>query len=278
MLKVLILTYNDPFAGYVLQKYFEQSDDFVLDIIESTSLIYKKKKLESIFIIFGNVGLKYFLYVSFYKVFLSLCSIFEFLYKGRKKSLNNVSLYILKKKFKLKSTKCDDLNSARFTNYIKSLNPDIIFSIHFTHIINKNILSIPEHGSINVHAALLPKHAGIAPAFWSLLASDEYAGVTIHYMDTKLDSGDIIVQEKIKISNDETFFSLNKKQTKCAANLLAKTIELIKKNSINTIIQSKEERIYNSWPNKGDVNQFTKKRKLISFKDIKETISEIILK
>lgn len=94
--------------------------------------------------------------------------------------------------------------NEEFINEIKSLNPDIICVVAYGKILPKEILDIPQYGCINVHASLLPKYRGAAPIQWSVLNGDKETGVTTMYMDIGMDTGDMILTEKVEIGEDET--------------------------------------------------------------------------
>ncbi len=92
---------------------------------------------------------------------------------------------------------------------IKKYCPDIVFSFYYRRILAQTILDIPHMGCINIHPAILPKGKGPAPSLWQILQGDTKAGVTIHYMVSEVDSGDIIDQTIINIG-ERTGFELNR--------------------------------------------------------------------
>ena len=117
--------------------------------------------------------------------------------------------------------------NEEFINEIKSLNPDIICVVAYGKILPKEILDIPQYGCINVHASLLPKYRGAAPIQWSVLNGDKETGVTTMYMDIGMDTGDMILTEKVKIGEDETTGELWNRLSKIGANLLVETLKQI---------------------------------------------------
>lgn len=117
--------------------------------------------------------------------------------------------------------------NEEFINEIKSLNPDIICVVAYGKILPKEILDIPKYGCVNVHASLLPKYRGAAPIQWSVLNGDKETGVTTMYMDIGMDTGDMILTEKVKIGEDETTGELWNRLSKIGANLLVETLKQI---------------------------------------------------
>lgn len=112
---------------------------------------------------------------------------------------------------------------------ILSLNPDIIITCAYGQIIPKEVLSFPKYGCINIHASLLPKLRGGAPIHKAIINGYDKTGVTIMYMDEKMDSGDIIYQEEIKIEENDNagtlFDKLSILGSKMIINILPKIID-----------------------------------------------------
>ena len=117
--------------------------------------------------------------------------------------------------------------NTEFINEIKSLNPDVICVVAYGKILPKEILEIPNLGCINVHASLLPKYRGAAPIQWAILNGDKETGITTMYMDEGMDTGDMILKEKVEIGEDETTGELWEKLSKIGGNLLVRTLEQI---------------------------------------------------
>ena len=115
-------------------------------------------------------------------------------------------------------------NNEEFINTIKALNPDVICVVAYGKILPQEILDIPRLGSINVHGSLLPKYRGAAPIQWAVLNGDKETGVTTMYMGAGMDTGDMILKEKVEIGEDETTGELWDRLSKIGANLLVKTL------------------------------------------------------
>lgn len=120
---------------------------------------------------------------------------------------------------------------------IIALDPDMIITCAYGQIIPKELLDYPKYGCINVHASLLPKLRGGAPIQRSIMEGFKKTGITIMYMDVKMDSGDIIEQEEIEILDDDTYKTLHDKLSILGSKLLMKTIPDIINNNINPIKQ-----------------------------------------
>lgn len=121
--------------------------------------------------------------------------------------------------------------NQEFIEEIRKLNPDVICVVAYGSLLPKKILEIPKYGCINVHASLLPKYRGAAPIQWAVLNGDKETGVTTMYMDVGMDTGDIILKEKVKIGEDETTGELWDRLTKIGGELLVKTLQQIEKGT-----------------------------------------------
>lgn len=129
-------------------------------------------------------------------------------------------------------------NNVEFIEEMKSLKPDVICVVAYGKILPQEILDIPELGCINVHGSLLPKYRGAAPIQWAVLNGDKVTGITTMYMDSGMDTGDMILKEEVEIDPDETTGELWNKLSKVGGELLVKTLEQIENGTAPRISQS----------------------------------------
>ena len=118
-------------------------------------------------------------------------------------------------------------DNTEFIEKIKSLKPDLICVVAYGKIIPEEILNIPRLGCINVHGSLLPKYRGAAPIQWAVINGEKETGITTMYMDKGMDTGDMILKEKVEIGENETTGELWDRLSKIGAELLVKTVKLI---------------------------------------------------
>ena len=121
-------------------------------------------------------------------------------------------------------------DNASFINELKSLSCDLFIVIAYGKILPKEILEIPKFGSWNAHASLLPRWRGAAPIQWSLMKGDEFTGVGIMKMDEGLDTGDLLLEKKIKIDDNDNLNTLTEKLSILSAKLFLNASSLIEKN------------------------------------------------
>ncbi len=131
-------------------------------------------------------------------------------------------------------------NNDEFKNEIKELEPDLVCVVSYGVILPKSFLKIPALGCINVHPSMLPKYRGPAPIQWAILNGDNETGVSIMYLDAGMDSGDIILQEKVEIGEDETTGELWNRLSGIGARLLTKVVTDISNGIIERTPQPEE--------------------------------------
>ena len=110
---------------------------------------------------------------------------------------------------------------------LKRLAPDLMITCAFGQILSQEILDIPTFGVINIHASLLPKYRGASPIQYAILNGETETGITIMKTDIGIDTGDIILQEKIPIESKETGGELFDRLSVLGADCIKKTLDLI---------------------------------------------------
>jgi len=124
-----------------------------------------------------------------------------------------------------------------FIAQLKSYHADLFVVVAFR-ILPKEIFSIPPIGTVNVHASLLPKYRGAAPINWAIINGDSESGVTTMIINEKIDTGNILLQKKISLSNNMTAGELHDKLAVIGADLLLETIDKLSDNSVEFINQN----------------------------------------
>lgn len=128
--------------------------------------------------------------------------------------------------------KCVEVGSdlKELASEIKVVEPDLLIIASFPRLIPTEILDAPKFGSINVHAAALPKNRGYHPINWSIIRDERITGVTVHYLNAGMDSGNILAQKTIPIKNSDDVNTIRKKLTTLGADLLARVVEKIQRS------------------------------------------------
>ena len=148
---------------------------------------------------------------------------------GRKKFLKHtdVGKYALDNNLKL--IELDDFNNKATYDKIASLNVDLFVVVAFK-ILPQKYIELPKFGSVNIHASMLPKYRGAAPIQWALMNGDITTGISIFQIERKVDTGNIIYQEKISIDGDDNFESLSIKLAELGSEAIIKSLRLLENN------------------------------------------------
>lgn len=133
---------------------------------------------------------------------------------------------------------------------LKDLNPDFIIVVAYGQILPKEVLELPKYACINLHASLLPKYRGAAPINWAIINGEKESGNTTMLMDVGLDTGDILLTNKVDIDNEITAGELHDNLMSSGSDLLIETIESMYKGGLKSIKQENMGNSYASMLNK----------------------------
>ncbi|MFZ3138156.1 MAG: methionyl-tRNA formyltransferase [Thermodesulfovibrionales bacterium] len=130
-----------------------------------------------------------------------------------------------------------NIKDPLFLDKLRDMNPEIIIVVAYGKILPLQILSLPEHGCINVHASLLPKYRGAAPIQWAIINGEKKTGVTTMLMDKGLDTGAILLQKETDIYDDDDAGTLSKRLADTGASLIIETIKKLKEGVLKPSLQ-----------------------------------------
>ena len=149
----------------------------------------------------------------------------------------------LANKLDLKLISVDSLKNKQFISTIEKLQADIFVVVAFR-ILPSILLSLTNKGAMNLHASLLPKYRGAAPIQHALLNGDSETGISTFIIDKNLDTGPILLQKKISISNQDNFDTLSKKISDEGPVLILESLDLLEKNNYKLFSQLDKEASY----------------------------------
>ncbi|MBI1939108.1 MAG: methionyl-tRNA formyltransferase [Ignavibacteriales bacterium] len=155
--------------------------------------------------------------------------------RGRQVTFTPVKQFALEKNLKVFTP--ERLRDENFVNAMKEIQPDLFVVVAFR-ILPHEIFAIPKFGSFNLHGSLLPKYRGAAPIQWAIINGEIETGVTTFFLDEKVDTGNIILQEKMMIDEKDNLGTVHDKMMMLGAELVLKTVEQI---SDGTVKLSKQE-------------------------------------
>lgn len=124
------------------------------------------------------------------------------------------------------------LRDGEAQRIIASLSPDMIVVVAYGRILPAEILSLPPRGCINVHVSLLPKYRGAAPVQWAVLNGDAETGVSVMQMDEGLDTGDVLMTQRIAIGENETSGELFERVTSVSEKTLLAALDALEKGTL----------------------------------------------
>ncbi|MEN6313114.1 MAG: methionyl-tRNA formyltransferase [Clostridiaceae bacterium] len=126
----------------------------------------------------------------------------------------------------------EKVRTPEFLESIKQLEPDLIVTAAYGRILTKAVLDVPRFGCINVHGSLLPKYRGASPIQWALINGDSVTGITTMFMDEGMDTGDILLQREIGITQDMNCQELYEKLEVLGAETLTETLHELEKGTL----------------------------------------------
>lgn len=136
------------------------------------------------------------------------------------------------------------IKAAEAVAQLREYPADIFVVAAFGQILSEEILQMPKYGCVNVHASLLPKYRGAAPIQWSIIDGETETGVTIMQMDRGLDTGDILFQQKVPITSEDTGESLFDKLAKAGSALITEALVKIEKGDVHPVRQDDAKSCY----------------------------------
>ncbi|MCA0131896.1 methionyl-tRNA formyltransferase [Winogradskyella alexanderae] len=135
-----------------------------------------------------------------------------------------------------------NLKAENFVEELKALNANLQIVVAFR-MLPEVVWKMPEFGTFNLHASLLPQYRGAAPIHWAIINGETETGVTTFFIDEKIDTGAIILSEKISIESNTTVGELHDELMILGSKLVIKTVKQIEQNEVTTSIQPKSKQL-----------------------------------
>jgi methionyl-tRNA formyltransferase len=154
--------------------------------------------------------------------------------RGMKLTESAVKKYALEKNLKILQP--EKLKDPDFLKKLSDLKADVQVVVAFR-MLPEVVWNMPPLGTINLHGSLLPQYRGAAPINWAIINGEKETGVTTFKLQQEIDTGNILLQQKIDISEDETAGTLHDKMMNTGAEVLLKTIQQLEKGNLNEYSQ-----------------------------------------
>lgn len=155
---------------------------------------------------------------------------------GRGKKLSESAVKLYAQQQNLPILQPESLKSEEFVDTLRQYDPDLIVVVAFK-MLPKVVWQIPKIGTINIHASLLPQYRGAAPINWAIINGEKKTGVTSFLINEVIDTGNILLQKEVDITDEETAETLHDKLQESGSQLLLETLKLLENGSVNGVSQ-----------------------------------------
>lgn len=152
----------------------------------------------------------------------------------------NENYIILKEtasKYHIGFIKSENVNSVEVQGYLENVKPELIVAVHLRKILHEEIFSQAARGAINVHPSLLPRYRGLSPQHQAILHGDDESGVTVHFIDADADTGEIIVQKKFPVSEDDYIVDVQVKMLAIYKKIVVEALGLLEDKAFKPMEQ-----------------------------------------
>lgn len=149
-----------------------------------------------------------------------------------------------------------DVNAPGFLDRLRQDRPDALISVSCPQLFKQPLTELPRYGILNIHGALLPQYRGVMPSFWMMKNGERTAGVTIYFVDDRIDAGQRCAQRAFAIRDDESLDQLLRRSKAIAADLLLEVIDGLQAGSIEKHPMDLTRGSYYSWPDREAVREF----------------------
>lgn len=156
--------------------------------------------------------------------------------RGRGRATDHTEVCEVAHELGLPVLKPKTLKSSKLYDQMAELEPDLFVVVAFR-ILPERLFTLPKHGAINLHASLLPKYRGAAPINWALINGETETGLTSFFLKKSVDTGNMILQEKIAIDETDNYDSLAAKMSDIAGPFLLRTLDLIEQPDFEPQVQ-----------------------------------------
>ncbi|QXP61834.1 methionyl-tRNA formyltransferase [Olleya sp. HaHaR_3_96] len=158
---------------------------------------------------------------------------------GRGRKLNESAVKVFAKEKGLHILQPTNLKNPAFLEELKALEADLQIIVAFR-MLPKLVWDMPKHGTFNLHASLLPNYRGAAPINWAIINGETKTGVSTFFIDERIDTGEMILQQDIAIDPSENAGSLHDKLMTIGSDLVIDTIKRIETGTVKTTPQPED--------------------------------------
>ena len=254
-LKKYVFIQNDPFyLPKVLDKYLREFADSTVGINIQSVAQGKRTVVQTAMDLLNMYGPWYFQWkFRNYIVKKLQAKVFNDIMGSTRRCY---SVRAVAKKYGIPVHDMPDVNAEPFLEMLRKNEVDFIVSISGTQLYKRKLREQTPWGIVNCHGALLPKYRGLMPSFWTLANDAREGGVSVHYVDKKLDNGPIVVQRSYRIHPHDTLEDVMTRSKDLAAEAIIETVRKVEAGNPELIPNPAAELSHFSMPTKADVKRF----------------------
>lgn len=160
------------------------------------------------------------------------------------------------RKYGVEVTEATDVNGEAFREHLGGLGVEFVLSISGTQFYGRALRELIPKGIVNCHGALLPRYRGLMPSFWTLANGETEGGITVHFVDGKLDNGPILLQKRYRIHRRDTLEDIMARSKDLAAEAIIEAVRLVESGDYELMENKEEESTHFSMPSREDVKRF----------------------
>jgi len=248
-MRIVFLAVDDEFAGRMQSYVYEKHPEWVVGSVISTCPIYKRTKVGGLLFLLKRSGFIYLTEMIRMKIAGKVLSREKIVTPKKLAKAHQVEIYY-----------SSNINDAQSLAQLAAWSPDLIISTNFSHYIADRARQTARVGTWNLHKSLLPHYRGMAPSFYALLNGEKKVGATLHKVAKGFDTGDILCQIEIPISDCDSVQSLNRKTSDLGGKMLARYLEEVDLSDIRVTPQPQGKWPTYSYPTRLDISVFRKMR------------------
>jgi len=149
-----------------------------------------------------------------------------------------------------------DVNTPEFLNRLRREETELLISVSCPQIFRRPLIELPPRGILNIHGAILPHYRGVMPSFWMMANGETQAGVSIYFVNEKIDAGDLCGQQLFPTDGGESLDMFIRRSKRIAADLLLRTVDAVQAGTIERRPLDLAAGSYYSWPDAAAVRRF----------------------
>ena len=246
---------NDPFLlPKVLDKYLREFADTTAGVNIQSVAQGKRTVLQTAWDLYQLYGFNYFQWKVRRYIIKKLLAKVQNDILGSTKHCHSVAA--VAKKYGVEVTQSVDVNSEEFLAHLRDKGVEFIVSISGTQMYRKKLRDQTAAGIVNCHGALLPKYRGLMPSFWTLANDEKEGGVSVHFVDKKLDNGPIVVQKRYRIHPHDTLEDVMSRSKDLAAEAIIECVRLVEAGDPPLLENPEDCSTHYSMPGPEDVRRF----------------------